>query len=249
MSDAEFKLPPIAGYHPVTLIDWPGRIAAVVFLPRCNLRCSFCHAGPLLKEPQETIPLEAILEHLASRAGWIDGVVICGGEPTLWPGIGRLCEEFRRLGLAVKLDTNGTNPDRLEALLGAGLVDAVAMDLKAPIDERYHGVAGTRTDLRAINRSIDLLMESGVEYEFRTTVCPAFLAEDEIHAIGKRIAGARLWVLQRFEPANALDPILRTCEPYNIDRMESLAEIGRGYVARCPIRGQPEKDRMAAKPS
>jgi pyruvate formate lyase activating enzyme len=224
-------------------------MAAVVFLPRCNLRCAFCHAGPLLREPVETIPLEAILEHIASRAGWIDGVVICGGEPTLWPGIGRLCQAFRQAGLQVKLDTNGTHPDRLKALLDAGLVDAVAMDLKAPVDERYHEVAGTRTDLGAINQSIDLLMASGVELEFRTTVCPAFLAEAEIHAMGRRIAGAPVWVLQPFAPANALDPGLRTCEPYNLDRMESLAEIGAGYVGRCPIRGQPEKNRVAVGPS
>jgi pyruvate formate lyase activating enzyme len=233
-------LPPIAGYHPVTLIDWPGRIAAIVFLPRCNLRCSFCHAGPLLGEPEETIPFEAVLGHLKSQAGWIDGIVICGGEPTVWPGIGLLCAAFQRAGLKVKLDTNGTNPERLAALLRAGLVDAIAMDLKAPLDERHHAITGTRADLGAINRSIDLVMESGVEYEFRTTVCPAFLGEEEIHAMGQRIAGARQWVLQRFEPAHALDPELRQCQPYGPARMESLAAIGRTYVSRCPVRGQPE---------
>jgi pyruvate formate lyase activating enzyme len=233
-------LPPIAGYHPSTLIDWPGRLAAIVFLPQCNLRCRFCHASSMLAPSQEAIPLEAILEHMASQRGWLDGVVICGGEPTVWPTLGGLCEKFRRAGLAVKLDTNGTHPDRLAELVRGGLVDAVAMDLKAPLDARYPAVCGDNADLHAIGRSIDLLMGGPVEYEFRTTVCPAFLDAPEIHAIGTRVAGARRWVLQRFEPAHALDPSLRDVQPYDLPKMEDLAAIGRRYVARCLVRGQPE---------
>jgi len=232
-------LPPIAGYHPTTMIDWPGRLAAIVFLPRCNLRCPFCHAGPLLADPVETIPPQGILEHIASRGGWIDGVVICGGEPTLWESLPALCETFRRAGLAVKLDTNGTRPECLADLVEAGLLQAVAMDLKAPPDERYHQACGTTVDLDAVGRSIDFLMAGRVEYEFRTTLCPAFVGEDEIRAMGPRIAGARRWVLQRFEPAGALDPALRTVRPYDLPTMESLAEIGRQYVASCLLRGQP----------
>jgi len=167
-------------------------------------------------------------------------VVICGGEPTVWPGLGRLCAAFREAGLAVKLDTNGTHPDRVAALIEDDLVEAVAMDIKAPLDERYHEAAGAQVDLAAIERSIDLLMAGGVAYEFRTTVCPAFVGAEEVRAMGRRIAGAQRWVLQRFEPANALDPALRGSEPYGPARMESLAEIGRGYVRRCVIRGQPE---------
>jgi pyruvate formate lyase activating enzyme len=241
------ELPPIAGYHPTTLIDWPGRLAAVVFLPGCNLRCRFCHAGALLARPAESIPLEAVLEHLASRRDWLDGVVICGGEPTLWPTLPQLCEVFRGRGLAVKLDTNGTQPERLAGLLAAGLVDAVAMDVKAPLDERYAAVCGVEVDVAAIGRSVDLLMASRVEYEFRTTVCPAFLGEAEIEAIGGRIAGARRWVLQRFEPTHALDPALRGVAPYDPARMEALAALGRRYVARCLVRGQAENEAMAGR--
>jgi len=237
---AEPALPPVAGYHPVTLIDWPGRLAAILFLPRCNLRCPFCHAGSLLGDPVETIPFDAILEHLRSRDGWIDGVVLCGGEPTLWPGLERLCRTIRGAGLAVKLDTNGTRPDVLAHLLDAGLLDAVAMDLKAPVDERYHRATGTTVDLAAIERSIDLLMADRVDYEFRTTVCPAFLGEDEIVAMGRRIAGAARWILQRFEPANALDPALRTTEPTSPTLLSALAVAGRRFVRRCAVRGQPE---------
>lgn len=246
-ADTSPEFPPIAGYHSTTLIDWPGRLAAIVFLPRCNLRCRFCHAGPLLAMPTETIPLDAVLEHLASSEGWLDGVVICGGEPTLWPTLPALCERFREANLAVKLDTNGTFPDRIAALLDAGLVDAVAMDLKAPLDERYRRICGSPDmDLAAVGRSIDLLMAGRIEYEFRTTVCPAFISEDEIRAMGERIAGARRWDLQRFEPANALDPKIRKVEPYGPARMEALAEIGRAYVGRCRIRGQPARQTVGA---
>jgi len=190
------------------------------------------------------IRLDQILAHIESRAGWIDGVVICGGEPTLWPGLGLLCAEFRRARLGVKLDTNGTRPDRLAQLLEAGLVDAVAMDLKAPLDERYHAACGTPVDLEAVGRSIRLLMASALEYEFRTTLCPTFVGPEEMHAMGSKIAGARQWVLQRYEPAHALDPALRDVAPYDLAEMEALAEIGRAYVGRCLVRGQPEQERV-----
>ncbi|HUU11532.1 MAG TPA: anaerobic ribonucleoside-triphosphate reductase activating protein [Phycisphaerae bacterium] len=246
-ADAPSPLPPIAGYHPTTLIDWPGHLAAIVFLPRCNLRCRFCHAGPLLGMPTETIPLQAVMDHMASREGWLDGVVICGGEPTVWPTLPALCRAFRDAGLAVKLDTNGTSPDALANLLDAGLVDAVAMDLKAPLDERYGQVCGVPDmDLSAVRRSIDLLMQGGVEYEFRTTVCPAFLAEDEIRAMAEAIAGAARWDLGRFEPSAALDPALREVKPYGPARMEALAEIGRSYVSRCFVRGQAAKQAIGS---
>jgi pyruvate formate lyase activating enzyme len=237
---AAITLPPIAGYHPTTMIDWHGRLAAVVFLPQCNLRCRFCHAGALLEAPAASIPVEEVLEDIAARQGWIDSIVICGGEPTLWPTLPALCETFRQAGLSIKLDTNGTHPDRLEELLRAGLIDAVAMDLKAPLDERYHAACGPDTDVAAIRRSVQILMAGVKDYEFRTTVCPTLIGPPEMHAMGSQIAGAHRWVLQRFEPAYALDPALRGVKPYDPATMEALAEIGRQYVARCQIRGQPE---------
>jgi len=184
-------LPPIAGYHSTTLLDWPGRLAAIVFLPRCNFRCPFCHAGHLLADPAETVPLEAVLASLAEREGWLDGVVICGGEPTLWPALGDLCRRFRDAGVGVKLDTNGTRPDVLAALVADGLVDAVAMDVKAPLDARYARAAGVETvDLQALRRSIAELAAAPIEVEFRTTVVPALHEEAEIEAIGETLAAA-----------------------------------------------------------
>jgi len=232
-------LPPIAGYHPTTLIDWPGRLAAIVFLPRCNLRCPFCHAGPLLGDPAEVVPLDDVLAHLAGRDDWLDGVVICGGEPTLWPSLPDLCRRFREVGLGVKLDTNGTRPEMVEGLLADGLVDAVAMDVKAPLDARYGEATGTaEVDLDAVRRSIALLMQSRVEVTFRTTVVPTLHGEDEIRAMGASLAGADTWTLQSFEPEGALDPSYRALQPYPPAEMAALARLGRTFVARCKVRGQ-----------
>jgi pyruvate formate lyase activating enzyme len=152
---------------------------------------------------------------------------------------------LRREGLKIKLDTNGTHPDCVADLIDAGLIDAVSMDLKAPLDERYRVTCGAPDlDLAALGRTIDLLMAGRVEYEFRTTVCPPLLAGPDIVAMGERIAGAARWVLQRFEPADALDPALRDVEGYSLPEMEALAEIGRAYVHRCVIRGQPQRSEL-----
>jgi len=235
-------LPPIAGYHPSTLIDWPGRLAAIVFLPHCNLRCRFCHAGALLRDPDEVVPVEPMLAQMTAQEGWLDGVVICGGEPTLWPTLPDLCRRFQDAGLGVKLDTNGTRPDMLAALVDEGLLNAVAMDLKAPLDERYAAACGVEAvDTAAVRRSIDRLMGGEVPYEFRTTVVPTLHGEEEIRAMGRAIAGAEAWHLQRFEPEGALDPALRSVAPYPPAEMAALAEIGRQYVARCKVRGQAEE--------
>mgnify|MGYP006300704151 CR=1 FL=1 len=237
--DTRIHLPPIAGYHPTTLIDWPGRLAAIVFLPGCNFRCPFCHAGPLLGEPAEIVPIDRVLAHLADRDDWLDGVVVCGGEPTLQPALADLCRCFRETGLAVKLDTNGTRPAVVETLLSDGLVDAVAMDFKAPLDARYAEACGVETvDLEAVRRSVALLRAGDVEYEFRTTVVPTLHGEEEIRAMGAAIAGADAWTLQPFEPEGALAPSYRTIRPYPPAEMAALADLGRTFVARCRVRGQ-----------
>ena len=121
------------------------------------------------------------------------------------------------------------------------------MDFKAPLDERYHAACGTAVDLEAVGRSLDFLAASAAEHELRTTVCPAFIGEHEIHAMGERIAGADRWVLQRFEPTHALDPALRGVRPYDPAEMEALADLGRAYVGRCLVRGQAESEHVGAE--
>lgn len=241
-------LPPIRGFIENTLLDWEGKLAAEVFLPGCNFRCGYCHARHLV-EPMpsdEVIPIEAVLLNLRRQRGWIDGIVISGGEPTLHPDLGKMIELFRAEGVGVKLDTNGSRPEVLERLLGRGVLDFISMDVKAPLDHRYAEVAGIAVDLDAIRRSIQILLAGNIPYEFRTTVCPAQLDEEGIELVAQSIRGARVYYLQPFRPVNCLDRSFETLTPYNPDRMRELAQVAGRYVHRCLVRGDQASEFVVA---
>jgi pyruvate formate lyase activating enzyme len=241
-------MPPIKGYIPNTLLDWEGKIAAIVFLPGCNMRCGYCHAHYLL-EPvsDEAIPLDAVLEGLRKQKGWIDGIVISGGEPTLHSDLPELIQTFRDEGFPIKLDTNGGRPDILRQLIEDGMIDHVAMDVKAPLDHRYYEVAGSETDLDAISESIDILIDSDVSYEFRTTICPTYLDADDIRDIAKAVRGAKVLYLQPFRPVNCLDRALNQVKPYNLNEMRDFCRIAAKYVHRCLVRGDGASELMGAE--
>jgi len=218
---------PIRGFLPNTLIDWPGRLAAEIFLGGCNLRCPYCHAGYLLADPPgaETFELQHVLTCLKRETGWIDGVVVSGGEPTLHPGLPGLLAAFKAEGLEVKLDTNGTTPDVLEALLAEGLIDSVAMDVKAPLDDRYARATGRpHLDVSPVRRSLAVLRAWGGEYELRTTVCPSVLTPDDVVDVAADVEGAPRLVLQQFQPGHCLDPALNERPPYPEELLLRLAE-------------------------
>lgn len=165
----------IGGYVRSSLVDFPARVASVVFVQGCDLRCPWCH-NPALVRPalfSPPIPEEDVFRHLEERRGKLSGVVVTGGEPTLQPDLAAFLERVRSLGFSVKLDTNGTRPDVLEDILGRGLADFVAVDLKAPWS-RYREACGTEVDIDALRRSIDLLRSSGVDHQLRTTDWAAF---------------------------------------------------------------------------
>jgi len=238
------SLPPIRGFIENTLIDWEGKIACEVFLPSCNLRCPFCHAGHLLSNDGslESIPPDVVTSCLDRHQGWLDGVVISGGEPTLHPNLDKLIELFRAHGAMIKLDTNGTRPDVLEDLIGRRLLEAISMDIKAPFDDRYFRAAGCECDIAAIRRSVDIIMQSGIEYEFRTTVVPVFHSLDDLLDIAAEIRGAEKYILQQFQPGRALDPALNEVQAYPMDTMRAFAEALRPYVKLCIVRGDmPER--------
>lgn len=198
----------IAGLEKCSCVDYPGRLAAVVFTAGCNWNCFYCHNRPLLN-PQggaSRLAPETVLDWLARRRGFLDAVVISGGEPTLQAGLDEFIRAVRALGFAVKLDTNGTRPAVLRALLEEHLLDFVAMDIKAPL-EKYEAVCGVPVDPRALDESIELLLAGEVDYEFRTTVIPQLTADD-VRAIAARIRGAKRYVLQQYRrPADgAADP-------------------------------------------
>jgi pyruvate formate lyase activating enzyme len=193
----------IAAVVKCSFVDYPSKIAAVVFTPGCNLRCFFCQNRRIIDGDNVTCGTtqEEVLAYLGTRQGLIDAVVVSGGEPTLKSGLAGFVAEVRALGYLVKLDTNGTHPAVLAALLEAGLLDYVAMDIKAP-PEKYDAICGVPVDQGAIDESIALLVDEHVDYEFRTTIVPLLTRED-ILTIGNRIRGARMYVLQRYRELRA----------------------------------------------
>lgn len=231
----------IAGLERCSFVDWPGRMAAVVFAPGCNLNCYFCHNRCLLGAPNTAELLDAgeVLRWLGTRRGLLDGVVLSGGEALLQPQIESFIRQARGLGFAVKLDTNGTRPEALARLIMDGLLDYVAMDIKAP-SERYDEVCGADVDQGALDRTIGMLLAGVVDYEFRTTVLPQFSLRDVV-AMAARIRGAERYILQQYQPVLQPDPaapdlrIART--PHSAAAIQEMALEAQGFVKRCELRG------------
>ena len=195
----------ISGLQKLTLLDFPGRLAATVFLGGCNFRCPFCHNATLVLSPAkcENISEERFFEFLRSRQGKLGGVCVTGGEPTLYPDLKDFIKKIKDMGFAVKLDTNGTNPTLLASLIDEGLVDYVAMDIKNS-PEKYPVTVGVNADMEKIGRSVSLLLEGKVDYEFRTTVVRELHTEDDFLAISEWIKGAKRYFLQTFEDSGDL---------------------------------------------
>jgi pyruvate formate lyase activating enzyme len=229
----------IVGFAKTSLLDWDGMIATTVYLQGCNLRCPFCHNPDLVSVNAEVeeAPWEVLEEYLSENNDFLDGVVVTGGEATLNEDLPEMIRRIRSLGLKVKLDTNGTNPGMLEDLLRAGLLDCVAMDVKGPLDQQYSQVCGTEVDLEAIKRSIELIMTSGVDYEFRTTVVPHYLSPGDVERIAAYIGGAKKYALQRFKNDRTLDKRLGQIQPYSEGEMLGMAETARKYVRKVIVRG------------
>lgn len=223
----------IAGLQKLTLLDFPGKVACTVFLPGCNFRCPFCHNAPLLERP-EVESDEALLRFLKTRQGLLDGVAVTGGEPLLSPGLPALLEKIKALGFLVKLDTNGSFPDRLQALLADGLVDCVAMDIKnAP--EKYAMTTGRSDILEAVRQSAALLLSGAVPYEFRTTVVDELHEPEDFDAIGRWLTDAEQFYLQCYKDSeNVLQPGLHAPSREKLERCRRTLEQ---YIPNVSIRG------------
>jgi pyruvate formate lyase activating enzyme len=217
----------VKGFLETSFLDWPGKVVSVVFLAGCNFRCPFCHNHGLVLSPEtyETIPLAYVLDRLEDLHGWLDGVCVTGGEPTLHNGLRRLLEMVKARDLQVKLDTNGYRPAILRRLIQLGLVDCVAMDVKAPLDaEAYSKVAGVPIAIDKINESISFLIHSGLDCYFRTTVVPAFHGEEDLLLMARQLSGASSLTLQNFNPEDPLDPALRGGQAYTEEWLARVQE-------------------------
>jgi pyruvate formate lyase activating enzyme len=222
----------IGGLQRVSLIDYPGKIGAVIFTQGCNFRCGYCH-NPELVYPDRygpVIPEEDVLSFLDKRRGKLEAVTVTGGEPTLQPDLERVLEEIKKRGYLAKLDTNGSKPDVLETVIRRRLADYIAMDIKGPLN-KYRQIASVQVDITHIKRSIELVMASGIPYEFRTTVVRSHLDPRGLNAVAKLIRHARLYVLQPCVPLKLPDRRVLSetpCTP------EELSAIRANLEQECP---------------
>ncbi len=221
-------MPEIKGFLETSFVDWPGRVCAMLFLGGCNFRCPFCHNHPLVTAPQRitSIPFGKVSRSLSAFRNWLKGVCISGGEPTLSPALPGLLTRLKEEGWPVKLDTNGTRPEVLEALIADGLVDMIAMDVKAPlIAEKYERCAGVPVDLARIRASIDLLRQSGIDHEFRMTVLPGLHSEEDVRLWSKTLGPRSKRKLQNFSPKSTLKPDFASAKgfsPASFTRLQSM---------------------------
>ncbi len=202
----------IKGFLETSFLDWPGRLAAVLFLGGCNFRCPFCHNAELVLAPHlvPSIPLAGVLGRLRSLRGWVDGIVVSGGEPTLSPRLTELLGRLRAEGFEIKLDTNGSCPDVLARLFFRRLVQAVDMDIKAPLEAAaYATVAGVPVRVELIRASIDLIHLSGLPHRFRTTYVPGMHDPASVGRLRAAVPPDSPFILQGFNPRRVLDPALR----------------------------------------
>ncbi len=226
----------IAGIQKTTLLDYPTKVAAIVFTQGCNFRCGYCHNPDLLEQNKNTDFLpENFISFLKTRQGKLDGVVITGGEPTLQSGLYDFIKQIKQLDFAVKLDTNGTNPKILKKLLSENLVDYIAMDIKAPF-EKYSEITGINVNTNNIKTSIDLIIKSLTEYEFRTTVLKSQLSFEDFDKIGQTIKGANLYYLQKFVPNKIYNEKLNSDTTYNNDELQTICNHMKQYIKEVTYR-------------
>jgi len=231
----------IKGFVDISLVDWDGKISSVVFLPNCNLRCPFCQNAKLVLHPEElpTISFKEIKEKLKRIEKWIDGVVITGGEPTLHSDLPLFCRKLKDLGFKVKLDTNGTNSGVLQKLIEEKLIDYVALDVKAPLDEqKYSEATGVKTErlLKEIVNSINILLNGNICYELRTTVVPSIHTEESIEKICRTLKGCKKYAIQNFRPGETIDPKFAKIKPFPRAKLEEFAQIAAKYISNVVLR-------------
>jgi len=227
----------VAGLQRVTLIDFPGKVAASIFLAGCNLACGYCHNHWMIDAAgvTEAISVTDLLAWLETRRGLLDGVCISGGEPTLDPELPDLIRAIRAMGYLVKLDTNGTFPRRLEALLGERLVDYVAMDVKAPLDDRYASMAGVAISPEPVRQSMAALAAWGGAYELRTTVGPG-LDEAALLDMAAELVDAPRWILQVFEASDGVLASVRQATHLTAEDLTALLPRLQAIAPRTELR-------------
>ena len=227
----EFK-----GINKLSLLDYPGKVAAILYVDVCNFCCEYCHNWNTLIAPKDNTDIffDDIISFLKKRVGVLDGVVISGGEPTLMPDLESKISKIKELGYAIKLDTNGSNPAVVDALISKGLIDYVAMDIKSSLDD-YHRFAKSQDLISNVKRTIDLLKENKVDYEFRITLIDEYHSIKEINKIAELLKGAKRLYLQQFKVSDGV--LNKNLHPVDEGVANSYAEILSHFIDEVELRG------------
>ncbi len=232
----------IGGIQTLTLLDFPGKVATTIFTAGCNFRCGYCHNPELVlpelikKNRHDFIPEEKFFNFLKSRENFLDGVAITGGEPTMQPDLVEFIAKIKEMGFLVKLDTNGTNPQMLKEIISRDLVDYFAMDIKFPL-EIYDKITNVQIPAKIFQESIDLIRNSGADYEFRTTVIAEYHTPEIIEKIAKSVQGCRRYTLQNFRPDYTLDKKFAGFHGLTESKMQELQKIAEKYVEEVKVIG------------
>ena len=229
----------IGGLQPVTILDYPQKVAAILFTSGCNMRCPFCHNPDLVIpeniEKSRLLDEGELLLYLEKRKKYLDGLVITGGEPTIQPDIVDFCRKIRGFGYDIKLDTNGLMPEVLEELLVEKLLDYIAMDIKGPVDE-YEKFCGVRGNRDKIYKSIEIIKNSGLKYEFRSTLVKGLHSEEDVLKMSQAIEGVDLYYLQNFNFQDRLVDGAFSGESFSSKEMVNLLKIAQEFVKESKIR-------------
>lgn len=225
----------INGFIDVSLIEYPDKISSVIYTSPCNFRCPFCHNPGLVCINNNIIDENAILDDLKERASFIEGVSITGGEPLLQDNLFCFLREIKNMGLLIKIDTNGYLSKKVELLIKEGLVDYIAMDIKSSL-KKYNLASGIIVDITKITDSIKAIIQSNIDYEFRITVVPGIVDENDFNEIGMLIKDAKIFSIQQFDNSLTLDSNLKNTKPYSINSLHKFADLMKKYVKKVKIK-------------
>lgn len=249
----------IKGYLKTSLIEWPGKISSVIFVPGCNFRCPFCHNRDLVRNKGlQEYSEQSILDDLKKRKKFIDGVVVTGGEPTLQKDLSAFLKKIKKLGFMTMIGTNGSKPEVIKLIVNSKplIVDYLAMDFKGPVDEYERAIGMMIYDLRfKIEKSLKLILKSGIPFELRTTVVPGIHDEKVLVKMAKQLkklvtrlpaeASAKAgnpqltnWFLQTFQPKNCLDPKFNKIKPFGKIEMERFLKAVEKIIPQARLRGE-----------
>ena len=229
---------PIKGWQKTSLIDYSPYTASVIFLGGCNFRCNYCHNPELVLKHHEIqdIDVKEVLDYLNAKKNWIDSICITGGEPTLYKDLPEFISMIKKEGFLVKLDTNGTNPSMIKEMIDKKLIDYIAMDIKTDL-EKYEQITVVKVDKEKIKESVNLIMKSGIDYEFRMTAIPGLVGKKEIFLISKWLKGAKRFVVQNFRGIKPLiDNKFQEIKPYSKDELNEIAETAKLYFEKVEVK-------------